>query len=86
MDRVAKKLLLPVRLPSARLDSPRSRQAWRAWEPLPLFELRVLLVAFSPLPVLLVFLVAVQPDWPAHAAPVRLPRAKSLVRELVLNA
>jgi len=45
-----------------------------------------LLGAFSPLPVLLVCLVAAQPDWPAHAAQVRLPRAKSLVRELVLNA
>jgi hypothetical protein len=59
MDRVAKKLF-PVRLPSARLDSPRSRQAWLAWEPSPLFELRISLGAFSPLPVLLV-LVAPQP-------------------------
>src|SRR5580704_6232114 len=88
-----------LRLPSARLGSPRSRQAWLAWEPSPLCHLRALPRA-SP-PVLLVFLTATQPsqrpvaqasrqqepqDWLAHAAQVRLLRAKSLVRELLLNA
>jgi hypothetical protein len=46
--------------------------------------LRALPRASSP-PVL-IFLVAAQPEWLAHAAQVRLPRAKSLVREFVLNA
>src|SRR6266436_217534 len=96
-DRAARPLL--PRLPSARRGSPRSRQAWRAWEPSPLCHVRVLPGA-SP-PVLLVLQPAAQscqrpmarvshqqePQvWLAHATQVRLPRAKSLVRELVLNA
>src|SRR5579872_2342423 len=88
-----------LRFLSARLDSRRSRQAWLAWGPSPVCRLRVLPRA-SPL-VLQVSLTAAPPcqrpvaqasrqkgsqDWLALAAQVRLPRAKSLVRDLLLNA